>query len=237
MPKAPLALSLLAFLLSSCGWKTIPINPAQKVELKTIELDQKQAKKSFRSALISVLSEDIKTTQAENIHKFLSPQNYVGAQSNNNKNSVFFLYRYPDFMGSDYFRKMALFVDIGKGAKMEIFSIPPNTTSGLFNHPLPPSYALIISNSSLCRAYFVDEVRGGNFWSFSTQKNLSSSACYGKTAGSISTHVPISRNAYSSLETRYGRGLYTDFLVIEHTEIEKLQDLATIFRATFSNIE
>ena len=229
------------FFFSGCAQPLKVTNLAYKVPLKKTKISQKEAKKMLRDSLLSVLRENpyetnvpfkgFEKVEAKMANKHFAPFNYKGAKSANNKKSVFFLYANADAFNSDYFRKSALFIDVGENASVEIFKIPTNVFP---RYTMEGHYALLIKNTSICRAYYIDKVNyiNGN-WGFHKAQGVGNAACFGKTRGSIK-HPIVSSLTHMTLNPVLGSQFYYNYAIIEHKDKNKLEDLANIFRMTFN---
>lgn len=233
-----LTLIVFSFLLTACvSNQTIPVNPAHIVPMTAQNIPEKEAKRRFRDTLVNILTESPITNEGERIHKLLSPVDYVGAKVSPDQNSVFFLFEDKQLGLNSYFRKFALFADVNKGAEATLYFIPENITRGLLETRHDSYYALLIKNASICRAYYVENVRSnGDFWAFTSKKNITSTACFGRTEGSIQRPI-ASLNTYNSLKPLLGDKVYSDYAIIEHRDPEKLKDLANLFIAAFPNLK
>lgn len=154
-----------------------------------------------------------------------------GAKSSDRGNDVAFIYSENTLLGG--VRESIVMTEIGEGATIELYYISPYV-AGLANYQHPERYALLISNSYICRALNIFEpeyIKG--FWSFKRDKNFSNVGCYGGRNGNITKTIGVS--FYQQLIRGKPNYSYDDTVVLEGSR-QQLEELASIIKSAFSNV-
>jgi len=200
-------------------------------------MSQLDAKKLYRQKLVEAMIETerasliIGQTGDGELSRMLENRDFKGAKSSDGGNDVAFLFSENTFLGDA--RESIVTTEIGSGAEIELYYISPYV-AGLAKYQHPERYALLVSNSYVCRGLNIFEPQYINgSWSFEWDKNFSNVACYGGRKGNIKRTIGV--GFYQQLKSAKPSYSYQDTLVLEGTR-RQLEELASIIKVAFSNV-
>lgn len=223
-----------SLLLGGCA--TTPVTPASQLTINYTQMSQDDAKKLYRQKLIDAMittevsSLIIGPTGEGELSRMLEERDFKGAKSSGNGNDVAFIFGESTQLGG--VRESIVMTDIGEGADIELYYVAPYVT-GMANYQHPEKYALLITNSTICRGLNIFEPQYVNGdWSFKSDKNFSNVGCYGGRKGGIKKTIGVLY--YQQLISGKPNYSYQDTAVLEGSR-QQLEELASIIKAAFSN--